>query len=556
MVIWLGQPPFILGKELREGGRPIRREMMINYWKLRQATTQFGVATGLARQPSISRHSVPARALLLVACLMLVQATAALAQTISVYVSSSGGDRLSAKKPLRFAQAGTGQAATATFRLDENEKDQTMIGFGASFLEAGMLCLNSLPRDKQEAVLKALFDPKDGAGFSAMKTVIGATDFMSAGGWYTYNDTPGDMEMEHFSIQRDLGPNGLVTFIKRAQRYGKFVLQAPMDYPPDWMLVELNDRKRQDVNPKYYDALALYYLRYLQEYEKNGIFVDYLCLFNEPGVYTKIAYPKIRELLKNHVGPLFVKNNVKTRIQLSENPTRNGARKSYPVVLDDPQARKYVATLPYHGYDFAFFKRPQQVPATRENGYDYSEFASIAELHRVYPDLPLWMTEACLWNRGTPWAKPMPRYEFENGDFWGRQIIGDMKAGASGWTYWNMILDEEGGPELVSPIHGDNEGNKQHPVVIINRKTGEVTYTGLYYYLAHFSRFVRPGSVRVEAAGGTEDIEAVAFKRPDGYLVAQVVNSRKLPASAVIRWGDKSTTVALLPLSITTLLWK
>ena len=97
--------------------------------------------------------------LLLVGCAMLLLAMDAGAQTISVYVSSSGGDRLSAKKPLQFTQGGTGQAGTATFRLDENKKDQTMLGFGASFLEAGMLCLNSLPRDKQEAVLKALFDP-------------------------------------------------------------------------------------------------------------------------------------------------------------------------------------------------------------------------------------------------------------------------------------------------------------------------------------------------------------------------------------------------------------
>src|SRR2546427_8447507 len=87
-----------------------------------------------------------------------------------------------------------------------------------------------------------------------------------------------------FSIQRDLGPNGSITFIKRARKYGSFILQAPMDYPPDWMLFDA--AKNQDVDPKYFDALARYYHRYVQEYEKNGVSIDYISLFNEPGVYT------------------------------------------------------------------------------------------------------------------------------------------------------------------------------------------------------------------------------------------------------------------------------
>ena len=121
-----------------------------------------------------------------------------------------------------------------------------------------------------------------------MKTALACNDAMPAGPWYSYDDAPGDMEMKHFTIERDLGPNGQATFIKRARQYGHFVLQATMDFPPDWMLMEINDpKKKQDVDPKCFDALALYYLRYVQEYEKQGILIDYLCLFNEPGMYTE-----------------------------------------------------------------------------------------------------------------------------------------------------------------------------------------------------------------------------------------------------------------------------
>ena len=471
------------------------------------------------------------------------------AQEVRVYVSSLAGDRLAVKPPNRFAALKTASVRSPVFRVQDTVRRQKMIGFGASFLEAGMICLNSLEAGQQEAVLRSLFDPEQGAGFSAMKTVIGATDFMSGGGWFTLDDHPGDVSLEFFSIARDLGPTGQITFIKRARKYGAFVLQAPMDYPPDWMLFDVNTN--QNVNPKYYDVLAHYYLRYVQAYETNGVHIDYLSLFNEPETYTKISYAEIRELLKNHVGPLFEKSGVKTRIQLSEDPTRKGARQNYPVVLEDPAARKYISTLPYHGYDFTRHGKP----ATTATGYNFEEFRSIAELHQMYPDLPLWMTEVCIWNRGTPWMLPLPRYDFEDGDFWGNQILADIQAGASGWTYWNMILDEEGGPELVSPVHNDPPDNKQHPLVIINRKTRQVSYTGAYYYLAHFSKFVRPGSVHLGLEGAASDIRCAAFARPDGAHVMELICSRKTEAPVRVEWRGKSLVQTLPAISITTLVW-
>src|SRR5581483_3227889 len=196
-----------------------------------------------------------------------------------------------------------------SFEIRDQVHYQKMAGFGASFLEAGLICINDLPPREQENLLQALFDPKAGAGFSAMKTVIASTDFMSAGPFYSYDPVAGDVEMKDFSIARDLGPNGLITYIKRARRYGTFVLEAPMDFPPDWMMFSY-----QDVDPKYYDALAHYYLRYLQDYASNGVFIDYLSLFNEPGLYTRIPYTEVNRLLRDHVGPLLKKERIRTQI--------------------------------------------------------------------------------------------------------------------------------------------------------------------------------------------------------------------------------------------------
>jgi glucosylceramidase len=479
--------------------------------------------------PALTRIGVCCKTIVALSlCAGLLPAT-----DVTVHLSSKAGDRIALKG--RIAMQSAASAGPATFRIDDKTNLQRIDGFGATFLEAGMMCVRALDQPQQDALLAALFDPAKGAGFSAMKTTIAGTDFQAAGGWYTYDDTPGDVSLKNFSIARDLAPNGSVSFIKAARRYGKFVLQAPMDYPPDWMLVDV--AKNQDVDSKYYDALAHYYLRYVQEYEKQGIHIDYVSLFNEPGVYTKIPYAEIRDLLKNHVGPLFAQAGVKTRLQLSEAPDRANAVANYPIILDDPEARKYVASAPYHGYGF-------------------KDFDKLAALIKRYPGLPFWMTEICwAYGAGAPKDVKLPRYDWEDGDFWADQIFGDIEAGASAWLYWNMILDETGGPWMTSEIHGDPDPNVQQPIVVVNRQTKKVDYMAVYYYLAHFSKFVRPGAVRVALSGNEDKIRALAFRVPEGGLVLQLLNRRDTPATVTVAWRDQVLKAELPALSIGTYQW-
>jgi glucosylceramidase len=222
---------------------------------------------------------------------------------------------------------------------------------------------------------------------------------------------------------------------------------------------------------------------------------------------------------------------------LSEAPARDDALQHYPTVLDDPDARRHVAVIPYHGYDL-------------------KDFAKIRQLHDRYPDLPLWMTELCYaYEAGTPKNMKLPRLDFEDGDFWGNQVCSDLEAGAAAWIYWNMILDEKGGPWLVSPIHGNPDPNIQHALLIINRQTKQVTYTGSYYYLAHFSKFVRPGAVRIGVTGSHRGLRCLAFKTPQGGHLAELLNSRSEDATVRLDWQGRSLPLALPPMSITTCLW-
>ncbi len=453
---------------------------------------------------------------------------------MKLYVSSTQGDRLSSKPDAKF---GDGKPPVeASFRINDATRYQTIHGFGASIMEAGLMTLNTLPAEKQEDVLRALFDPKSGAGFTAMKTPLGGTDFQAAGPWFTYDETPGDVELKNFTVERDFAPNGVGTYILRARKYGNFALQAPIDYPPDWMLYDVN--KHQSVLPKYYPALANYFIKYLEEYKKRGIVVDYLSLFNEPEeVYTKISYPEINVLLRDFVGPALQKSGLTTKLMISEAPERIVASERYHEVLDDPITRKFVSAVGYHGYDFA--------------NYD-----KIAALEKKYSGLPFWMDEICYaYEAGFPQTKSLPIYDFDDGDVWGNIIFNDLEAGTSAWLYWNAILDETGGPWAISPVHGNPDPNAQHPVVIVNKYTREITYTGTYYYLAHFSKFVRPGAFRLQTTGDTKDVRVMAFATPEGGHVAQLLNSRRQSVKIALESNNKTLSVELPARSITTAIW-
>jgi glucosylceramidase len=456
---------------------------------------------------------------------------------IITYSSSQEGDRLTKLTGISFTEKK--DVDLPAIIIDTASRYQKIDGFGATFNEAGMICLNSLNAGSKDSVLRNLFDPESGAGYTLMKSPITACDFSSAGQWYTFDDTPGDTSMTHFSIERDLGPNGQVTFIKDAFRFGKFAIESPMDFAPDWMYFGLKDGEK-NIKPEYYKALAKYYSKFIQAYAEQGITIDYLNLFNEAHNkwYSNVTYEVMGELIKSYVVPRLKADGLSTKIQLGETSDRPEALAKFPPVLSDPDIKKNVHSLTVHGYD-------------------WDKFSTITELHNKFPDLPIWMTEVCyvtgsLFPSGGP--KKSPVYEFSDGEFWGNMIMNDMKNWISGWVYWNMILDQNGGPWLVSVPHGDPDPNQQHPVVIIDRDTKKVTYTGLYYYLAHFSKFVKPGAYRINTTGGSQQLNFAGFQNEDGTIVLNIINNGDETDCKVL-WKNKMAIQKVKKHSITTLLW-
>jgi glucosylceramidase len=459
------------------------------------------------------------------------------------------GDRLATKAPIQFETLSS--TKVPSFEIHTGNMLQQMTGFGATFSEAGMICLGDLSVSQQESVLQGLFDSDRGAGFSLMKTPIAGGAFMAAGPWYSYDDVPGDIEMKHFSVKRDVEPDGIITFIKRAQHYGNFRLDATMEYPPDWMLVD--PATNQSVRPEYYDALARYYLTYVRKYQDEGVFVQDVTLFEEPRQqdqgYTAISYLAIGDLLKNHVAPLFASGGMNVQLIPAAARTAAEAYRSYPAITHDAETRQYLRDLSVE----------EDTLSSKEVSSD-----SIAALHRAYPDLRLLMSRDGMRHRAG-WAagESTTQGGFEDGQSWGDIIASDIEAGASGWIYQNTILDENGGPWLMSNPHHAPENNAKEPLVIINRQSRTVRYTGLYYSLAHFSKFVRPGALRVLMDGKYPGLHGLAFLSPDpkgGWRwVVEMINDR--PESTPIQIAfelnviHRAFQITLAASSVTTFVW-
>ena len=484
--------------------------------------------------------------------------------------------------------------ATGALSVDVSTEHQTIGGFGASLTESSAINLNALPPPKQAELLELLFGAS-GARLSAVKATMLANDFSTQANWSTYDDTPGDEALAHFSIARDLAPNGTLSLIKRAQAAGfTGTIQAYMDYPPDWMLKgKLPDRAT--VDPKYYDALARYYAKFVSAYASHGVHIDFLEAFNEPssvisdGSYTHMTSPQLATFLGEHLGPTFDKLGLRPRTQLTYGgqPERWAALVEVPLVMAHPAAREYMDLIAYHGYDCQFDDGPWHACSDERMNYD-----AIAKLRALFPTKQLWMTEICYayngddprcedaatldrctdYPRNASLAPPLPRRDFGDGATWGERLVRELQAGASGWIYWNLLLDAEGGPFNLSPSHNDAGVNFQHPLVIVDTARADFLPTGLFRFLAHFSRFVRPGAVRLATTEHAlpDGVSAVAFRPPSAKavqqqqhavaaadeVVLQLVNGATVPRCVAVCSGDgRVAQVELPPTSIATARW-
>ncbi|MBT2291710.1 glycosyl hydrolase [Paenibacillus albidus] len=424
-----------------------------------------------------------------------------------VYKSTGEKELFVPQLPESWVSAPLGAGSVAV-TLDDNRSYQQMDGFGASFTDSSAYLMNQVLREEQRVeVMRRLFDPQDGIGLSVLRNPMGASDYART--VYSYNDLPvseTDPEMTRFSVAHDEADVIPLT-LQALKLNPQLKLFASPWSAPGWMKTSGSMLGGQ-LKSEYYAAYADYFVKYIQAYAAHGLKVHAVTPQNE-ALYEPLHYPSMRmppeaqsDFIKNHLKPAFVKHGMDTKILCYDH---NWDRPDYPLTVLE-QAGNEVDGVAWHWYG--------------------GEASAQTKVYEAVPGKEVHFTEGS----GGEWIPPFEQ-AFSNVMRTGIEILRNY---SKSLVLWNMALDEHNGPTVPGFGKSTCRG-----IVQVNQETGELTYTLDYYALAHFSKVIRPGAVRIASSSEDEDIRSVAFRNTDGSLAVVLFNDGSVTANVDVNLREE-----------------
>ncbi|MFK7776100.1 MAG: glycoside hydrolase family 30 beta sandwich domain-containing protein [Saprospiraceae bacterium] len=414
--------------------------------------------------------------------------------------------------------------------VNPNKSFQTFQGIGGAISDASSIVFSTLSKDKQEEFLKAYYSLDEGIGYTMARTHIHSCDFSK--GSYTYVSDE-DKELKTFNIAPDKKLR--IPLIKRATAMagGKLPLYVSPWSPPAFMKSNNNMLQGGKLLPEFNEAWALYYAKFIKAYENEDIPIWGLTIQNEPMatqrwescIYTA---EEERDFLKNHLGPTLEKEGLGDKKIIVWDHNRDLINNRANTIFDDPEASKYAWGIGFHWYETWTGSTPM--------------FSNLGNIKESYPDKNLVFTEGCNENFDAE------KYQYwPNAERYGRSMINDFNQGTVIWTDWNILLDQTGGPNHVmnlcfAPIHADTG-------------TGELVYTPTYYYIGHFSKFIRPNAKRISTVASRSHLQTTSFLNENGKMATVIMNPTDEKISYKLYIGMKAVTEEILPHAMQTLVY-
>jgi glucosylceramidase len=428
-----------------------------------------------------------------------------------------GENRYAPVIPIRWRSAEA--AAVNAIRIGSTRTYQEMLGFGGAFTDAACYMMNRLAPAAREQLIRELFHPAE-MGFGAARICLGASDYATKA--YSYDDGDPDPELKRFSIEHDRSYILPVLRLARQMNPELFLLGSPWS-PPGWMKAN-NSMLGGSMRKTYYAPYSMYFVKFLKAYSEEGAAVNAVTTQNEVDTDQDGNMPAClwgqeyeMEFISEHLGPQLAKNSLSTMIWILDHNYNLWGRAICE--LDDPAVNRYVDGVAWHGYagrhdmmTRVHEAHPEKHAYWTEGGPDYTD--------------PAYLTDWARWSES--FAEILRN--------WARCIIG-----------WNLALDENGRPNIGPfPCGG---------IVTIHSKTGEITRSGMYWALAHYSRAVRKNARRIDSEGRLDGISHVAFANPDGG-VAAILTNRGAERTVQLQRPGTITDVLLPHDSVTTLTWR
>lgn len=438
--------------------------------------------------------------------------------------------KLSKTDELKFSELKQPLETQICVFVNPDKKFQTFLGIGGAITDASAEIFAKLSFEKQKEFLDAYFSKDKGIGYSIVRTNMNSCDFSSQS--YTYI-SDGDKQLKTFNI--DVDKVYKIPLIKKAMTMigSKASFYISPWSPPAFMKDNNTMLSGGKLLPEYYQSWANYYVKYINALQKERLPVWGLTVQNEPMAKQTwesciFSAEEERDFLKNYLGPTLAKAGLGDKKITVWDHNRDLISQRVSTILSDESASKYVWGIGFHWYE-------------SWSGGDQM-FENIGKVNEMYPSKNLLFTEGCVEKFDAN------KYQlWKNGERYGKSMINDFNNGTVGWTDWNILLDQNGGPNhaknfCFAPIHGD-------------LTTGELIYTPSYYFIGHFSKFIDKGARRISSVASRSQLLTTSFINPDGKIVTVVMNqsNQKLVYNLCI--GTSTSEVAILPHAIQTLIY-
>lgn len=454
------------------------------------------------------------------------------------YTTTADGSQRFTQQELHYAKA---QPEGPVIALT-GETFQTVEGFGAAVTISSCYNLLKMKQEDRTAFLTEMFSPKDGVGSSLIRLAIGGSDFSwdyehPSGGRFTWCDKPG---MEHFA-PHELDVKYVLPVLKEIYAINPDVkiIGSPWT-APRWMKLDAELKEPYDkwtggrLNPACYKDYADYFVKWIQYFENQGFPIYAVTPQNEPlnagnSMSMLMYWNDCRDFVKLGLGPAFRDAGLDTKILIFDhnyNYDRMADQDGYPLkVYQDAEAAQYIAGSAWHNYG-----------------------GSVTELDRIKaeaPDKEIWFTEASIgtWN-----------YHFERTllrDF--QEIfLGTLAREGKGVALWNLMLDEKRGP------YTNFKGSCMTcfgAVNIISDGYTEIDRLTHWYNIAHASKVVRPGAVRIGTSGEVPGLECLVFRNTDGTLGALLLNTTEASLCPSLAGRRHTLPVEVPARSIVSVIW-
>ncbi len=466
---------------------------------------------------------------------------------VQVFETSESGNQLSLRT--------TFEALTeeSTIALNPAKEFQTITGFGGAFTEPSAYLLNQMSEEKRNEILAAYF-AKDGARYSLTRTHINSCDFSLNN--YSYTPVAGDKNLTHFSIDAD--KDDIIPMIQDAMAIsedGFKLFSSPWTAAP-WMK-DNNKWVGGKLLPEYYDTWALFFSKYVDAYKAEGIDIWGFTVENEPHGngenWESMHYSpeEMTHFVQHFLGPKLEADGKGHLKILGYDQNREGIREWVDVMYKDEASSKYYDGTAIHWYESTYDYFPAELQYAHQKAPDkfliQTEACVDAEVPVWKDDKWYWKKEATDW--GYDWREAEKKYlhpKYAPANRYARDIIGCLNNWVDGWVDWNMVLDTKGGPNWAN--------NWCIAPVIVDPEKDEVYYTPLYYIMAHFSKFIRPDAVVIDAQNSDKELMVSAAKNPDGSIAVVVFNEGITPKNFELQLHDFAKNISISPQAIQTIL--